>query len=185
MVREIKFRAWEKPAQKMHYEITDINWECEVAGVLIRIPTAFTPSEKIEHKDIPFEDCELMQFTGLHAKGKELYRSEIVRITSSLDEILIGEVVWDEEKALYAVDDGYELLSFENIINCEHLVEIISNIHENPELAGAEGAGQMIKVGWSCFPVLLTYTTRLNHTGLHQLGLLALDLGEYPQIREV
>jgi hypothetical protein len=77
------------------------------------------------------------QFIGLqdkYNKGGYIYSGDIVRITAACGETYVGEVVWDDRNAQYAVDVGDELWDFANIVNCNHFIEIIGNVHEHPEL---------------------------------------------------
>ena len=66
------------------------------------------------------------QFTGLSDKsGKEIYEGDIVRITDA--PTIKGEVVW--QYLAWQMKDGGMLSNFDT-----NYLEIIGNIHQNPEL---------------------------------------------------
>ena len=91
--------------------------------------------DKIEQYEV--DPATVGQFIGLkdnHNQGNQIYKSDIVRITAACGEEYIGEVVWDELRAGWSVDIGEELWDFASIIHCEHLVEVIGNVWDNPEL---------------------------------------------------
>ena len=109
MSREIKFRAWDG---KFSY---------------LKINTHSTIFS-LEHVDtLPFV---LEQFIGLKDRGgKEIYEGDIVEVVLNGEERR-GLVKWDEQ-----------LLSFVHTINFKPCyavliwcVDVIGNIHENPEL---------------------------------------------------
>lgn len=79
------------------------------------------------------------QYTGLKdRKGKEIYEGDILKIGDSR----VAEVYWSNEEAQYiAGNDGVEL-SLNRAYNHDGFggsaIEIIGNIHDNPELKGGE-----------------------------------------------
>ncbi|RZK79784.1 MAG: hypothetical protein EOO85_02720 [Pedobacter sp.] len=82
--------------------------------------------------DTLFSNYELMQFTGLKDKnGKEIYEGDIL-----LHKGAKGVVVFNSELSMFMV--SFKLLvstySFDSIHGS---VEVIGNIHENPELLNA------------------------------------------------
>ena len=122
-MREIKFRAWDGKRYTTDFFITSEG-------------TVFKP-----HYD---RDAEIVsgftieQFTGLHdKKNREIYHGDICKIkfdvekvedyvfaTSSKKEIESGEKIFLVESPLF--NNQLEL-------NCDD-IEVIGNIHENPEL---------------------------------------------------
>lgn len=92
------------------------------------------------YKDgISFEDCVLMQFTGLKDKnGKEIYEGDIVRFTLTDGfSYVVGEdgVVKYKIGAFYILNGLTEYLI--SNINTKD-IEVVGNIYENPELLEGE-----------------------------------------------
>ena len=74
------------------------------------------------------------QYTGLndHA-GTKIFNGDIVMIDGDTDEI--GVVEWDEDELKYYIDSEGCLLSLGEFYSKE--LEVIGNIHDNPELLEA------------------------------------------------
>lgn len=121
MTRPIKFRAWEKPAEKFAGKM----WYDNDLG-FIGYCLSFA------HKD----EYEVMQFTGLLDKnGKEIYEDDIVRIRHPRDvggdfEDTVGRVFYDDELGgfYHGNSEGRPPKRF------WEYCEVIGNIYENPEL---------------------------------------------------
>jgi hypothetical protein len=109
MKREIKFRAWKKKEKRM------FTWM-----ELQRLPLS----------DLERTDLEWLQFTGLIDKnGKEIYEGDLVADTSPMG----------EENEIIEWNDGYagfqaHGLKTGRLKGFAEKIEIIGNIHENPEL---------------------------------------------------
>ena len=87
---------------------------------------------------IGFEDCVLMQSTGLKDKnGKEIYEGDIVKFSDCDDDVYVTPVVWDENYACFGVSfsGGYPI-SFdylEEFYTELKNIEVVGNIYENPD----------------------------------------------------
>lgn len=139
MTREIKFRVWDGLNGKY---CTGLD-----AGEVITY--VFNNVEKAEIMLNPLlvrgkqDDFLPEQYTGLKDKnGKEIYEGDIVRCYSQ-DTYPIGGVMYSEEYAEYEIvaydtDSlrAYSLEHFSPIIN--KYLEVIGNIHENPNLMEGE-----------------------------------------------
>ncbi len=122
MSREIKFRAWQEDT--MLYQVSS-----GVYGTRRYFSTLY-------------EDCKLMQYTGLKDKnGKEIYEGDILKEISELSpkdhQNRIGTIVYEPNVTSFMVlnDGGYcHLNEGKWDKNQLEYTEIIGNIHENPEL---------------------------------------------------
>ncbi len=131
MTREIKFRGWSKPENKMVQVLEIRFWKEEVMTILIKEDTS---SEKVRGKN----DVEIMQFTGLKDKnGKEIYAGDIVHHRFYNEYF---EVICNEKNASFSakyipgngrysggIIDKIFAIDFEEY-------EVIGNIYQNPEL---------------------------------------------------
>ena len=131
-----KFRAWLKEENKMiePSDILSISFKlCEM-----------TPNylHGFEKEKYDFYDLELMQSTGLLDKnGREIFEGDIVKRYRSPFfkaewEYLIETVVREKASLLLGRDFGknFGTLPFDSPFAKENLLEVIGNVHENPEL---------------------------------------------------
>ena len=127
MPREIKFRAWDKERKQMENTI-DVN------------PFYISDCDRRRWK---WGEVELMQFTGLHDKnGKEIYEGDIVKCTEATESRVseyVSEVFWDDCCFLVheSKSSDCELgLFVESKFKCPLTeIEVIGNIHDNPEVS--------------------------------------------------
>jgi len=111
-MREIRFRAWHIAAQSMLYD-TD-------------------PGDCLRWKN-EGQPLRVMQFTGLHANGKEVYEGDILgrNLYSGVRETILIE--WFQDGCCF----GYKLRLYDHIPLTEEKagwMEIIGNRFESPEL---------------------------------------------------
>ena len=124
-----KFRAWLKNENKMA-EVRVIDWNNGVVDL-------FNP-----YIEIPFDEIELMQSTGLKDKnGKEIFDGDIVELKDCGETIVNVKVYWDDSLALFQlyaiiVDDKEPM--YKVIDDEDYSYIVVGNIYENPELLEAE-----------------------------------------------
>jgi uncharacterized phage protein (TIGR01671 family) len=128
-MRDIKFRAWDKKTLKMRlfdlYELA--KWGA--CAILFNETSTFSQYDLCPKLN---EDLEIMQFTGLLDKNlKPIYEGDVVQISYWLN----GEV---ERTRRDVIGFGYGKFDFKTPNYRETLrgsdIEIVGNIHENPEL---------------------------------------------------
>ena len=120
-MREIKFRAWDKKEKRMYEWPFIIHFFDEEIRV---------HKEGYGYTRIPMDDIELLQFTGLKDRnGKEIYEGDIrcgKYYFDTEDQTRFQVMKWDKKSTCFYWD-GPEIPRFIG-------VEVIGNIHENPEL---------------------------------------------------
>ncbi|MFD1466489.1 YopX family protein [Lapidilactobacillus mulanensis] len=135
MKREIKFRVWSKSQRHMD------------------VPTSITIDDSGHVEGVrgyggeyPYNDIEIMQFTGLHDKnGREIYESDILRVTTGEDgESYVATVKWFDDEDYPAFDlEGipaawnYDANALATIFQSGvETCEVIGNIYEYGGLIG-------------------------------------------------
>ena len=92
------------------------------------------------YEDLFFVDVDpetVGQYTGLKDKnGREIYKGDIVKFQTWKGYNDMGEVVWAENNGFYIKGTRDEDI-FWHPDNVKDL-EVVSNIHDNPELLGEE-----------------------------------------------
>jgi uncharacterized phage protein (TIGR01671 family) len=131
IMREIKFRAWDKEYKKM------MEWGKQLKGLTQNgIKTVMSYNSEDSWSDCyNLKDIELMQYTGLKDKnGKEIYEGDIVKYFDNKEHIVVVENIKELGTGMYLkrVGSGYYTLNPSVIRDYE--VEVIGNIYENPEL---------------------------------------------------
>lgn len=145
-MREIRFRAWDK-VTKIIAEVTGLRTGYTDGS--IEIWYINRDGEEMLCKPQK-ADIELMQYTGLNDKnGTEIYEGDIVRFDEEL-----SVVRYDEETARFVLDDygifgclmeygwdegagGIGVVNTNGFDDFNDIseIEVIGNIHENPEFS--------------------------------------------------
>lgn len=149
MSREIKFRVYSNYYKK-YLDTSGEGILCEVhhlalkpdgklyyADIGIEYPGTLSECPTLEWKE-DYDDCVAEQYTGLTDKdGKEIYEGDIVLDYYDGDDAFIVE--WDKDTASFILTgtDNIASVSFDNFYSDKDL-EVIGNIHENPELLEGE-----------------------------------------------
>lgn len=125
-MREIKFRAWCESLKLMQAPF-DLIKDKGMLGGLGEIHNA---------------DYIVMQYTGLKDRsGVEIYEGDILRFHDPDDfdheEPHLTDISWHEEQGCWMTDDIERTLG--DVLLWYNEVEVIGNIHENPELLDKKG----------------------------------------------
>ena len=114
MTREIKFRAWVPTRKRMIFF-----W-------LFGTDEGYHIQEQEQ-----LEECEIMQFTGLlDSKGTEIWEGDVVAVENEGDVITVCK--WDS--GCFVLEDNAGGHWTRQLFHQPYRLEIIGNIHENPEL---------------------------------------------------
>jgi uncharacterized phage protein (TIGR01671 family) len=131
MMREIKFRAWDKKDKRM---IVDKQGFIPLIVTNKSVFKLDPTSEKDRWIEIDKNRFELMQYTGLKDKnGKEIYEGDIIKSNSHKPttfkiEFIEGGFCATQNDKDYPLDINH----FYPSVGC--MIEVIGNIYENPEL---------------------------------------------------
>ena len=127
-----RYRAWNKATKEMH-EVDDIV-SIDIEKKQIYVKTLFF--NQLNH--YVFDAVVFMQSTGLRDKnGKEIFEGDILKVTNL--SIWLEVVSFNKNKAMFVskeVKRKVEETPLYDLFNTDIFeVEIIGNIHTNPELA--------------------------------------------------
>ena len=133
MSREIRFRVWDEDYKKMVYPI-GIDWETKKPNIIYRYWT--NDKKNIGSKigmPVHKELSVLMQYTGLKDKnGKEIYEGDVVNGAIFGSSYSLGQVLmWCGEWLVYPLA---RIEGMASVYDQKHFLEVVGNIHENPEL---------------------------------------------------
>ena len=125
-MREIKFRAWDSKHKGMD-DYFFISSDGDVFDGAER--TYNTPNLEIERVD----NLEIMQYTGLKDKnGKEIYEGDVVSCKGHNCKITYRTNFCDY--TIEMIRFGGRLLNLTKANITKNKLEIIGNVHQNPEL---------------------------------------------------
>lgn len=128
MSRQIKFRAFDKDNNRMHYFHNGM--QTDVGDWYITFDGKVYQRYGDVGDDFELQNVELMQFSGLLDKnGKEIYEGDIVKSFDENLTVFFNSTMgcWDLQ---YHGGDSIEMVDE----NGEYDLEVIGNIYENPEL---------------------------------------------------
>ena len=142
MNRDLKFRAWDKIENIMHYqENGNEGVEFSFGGINCVKVYEYKPQlvdgvciDDWDYEEL--EDVEIMQYTGLRDKnGKEIYESDIIQTDVNLKKW----IVYEEDYAWYVKNIGsnekYPLGVYKKLISvASSKLEVIGNIYQNKNL---------------------------------------------------
>lgn len=125
-MREIKFRAWDKEREMMIMEpyFFGLDAEQDFKGY-------YYLEDALSHENGESYPCDIMQYTGLKDKnGKEIFEGDVVEWETPSQYPQRDTVVFGDGMFMLKEDEE----SVFNYIYCKYNIEVIGNIHENPEL---------------------------------------------------
>ena len=131
-MREIKFRYWDKEKCTMEHDFD-----------LTSDGSAFTCSCGYDCDRVHEEKAIIMQFTGLNDKnGVEIYEGDKLTFTMGHSgRQHDGDVLWSDCTAGFMIEYAFihekrAIRSYAAFGLGIHEIEVIGNIHENPDLIG-------------------------------------------------
>lgn len=143
MSREIKFRAWGKDEKRM-LEVYRIGFDGPIDGAQVYCYLDDRGAKGSKECFYDGDGLTLEQFTGLKDKnGKEIYEGDILAWHSNIyrKHDWVGLVLY--RGAGFAVQESDKSYSSPEWLDCAcrkdaNIIEVIGNIHENPELLEEE-----------------------------------------------
>ena len=140
-MREIKFRAWHEIDKKWLHGYCEHGWGCSIFGEVIVMGNWLSECHGLMDQN----NVTVEQYTGLHDKnGRDIYEGDICRFNlqdfNGGDHIRALQVVYVVDmfgfpyKSEPMIDDPDCCISLGEVVANDDEVEVIGNIHENPEL---------------------------------------------------
>ncbi|MGX6426499.1 YopX family protein [Lactiplantibacillus argentoratensis] len=134
----IKFRAWDKVQNKMLLpdNIEFIHGQAYWAEASTDGNGGYSNDGKVDVIGALFD---LEQFTGLtDVNGKDIYEGDIVHVVTGDGYRRTGKVVFEQEQGCYMVDNGWDKYPFNRFGYERDTLEVLGDVHENPELLEAD-----------------------------------------------
>ena len=107
----------------------------EVVNLIFEDSFSFVGNNVKALSHAPVDPNTVGQYTGLNDKnGKRIFEGDIAETSDFNSEDGYGEIIWDEQTARFAISGSTNILfaDFDNYFGNE--IEVIGNIHDNPEL---------------------------------------------------
>jgi len=146
-MREIKFRAWHEGNKNFIYatmkSIWINGWQCCEALESPKLPKEengiFTTQEALENHNAFEPNADWEQSTGLKDKNNkkvEIYEGDIVKVNNYEGVLTVRyEPMWMQFVLEKSVNDDYVIVGGQNNQSVWwDEIEVIGNIHQNPEL---------------------------------------------------
>lgn len=131
MSREIKFRVWDADSKK-YWNIE--NWHVEDEYINLIEPNNSNANPNVKRIWKRESDVVIEQYTSLKdVNGKPIYEGDIVKSSYKYAQPKISQIIMENGNSYITGEDlatGNEMLVSDHVEE----IEVIGNIHENPEL---------------------------------------------------